>query len=120
MKVSNTNPGKFSCTPLHLAAEHNHTKCAELLLDDGAFVDALRGEDTRQTALHLACASGYLEVTKLLLSRKADVNQKNKQGQTPLHFACKVLADQVIQVFLHLFRIDLLSCLKALGCSIGL
>ena len=59
----------YSCSALHVAAENNHLECAELLLEDGALVDALRGENERVTALHLAAANGYCEMAKLLLGR---------------------------------------------------
>ena len=57
----------FSNTALHVAAENNFVECAELLLEAGALVDALRGESERETALHLAANNGYCEMVKLLL-----------------------------------------------------
>jgi hypothetical protein len=33
-----------SCSALHIASENNFVECARILLDDGALVDALRGE----------------------------------------------------------------------------
>ena len=60
----------FSNTALHVAAENNLIECAELLLQAGALVDALRGEAARETALHLAANNGYGEMVKLLLGNR--------------------------------------------------
>jgi ankyrin repeat protein len=37
-------------------------------------------------------------MVKLLLSKKANPDERNKSGETPLHLAAKCLADTVIQV----------------------
>lgn len=47
---------------------------------------AKRGEG-KKMALHTACADGYLEMVKLLLHRKADVNAAMGDGSTPLRAA---------------------------------
>lgn len=38
-------------------------------------------------ALHLCAANGHLELVRLLLEHKADVNVTNLSGSTPLHYA---------------------------------
>jgi len=53
-----------------------------LLLDAGA--DVTRATDTGDTALHAAAASNQPAVIELLVQRGAQVNAKNKNGQTPL------------------------------------
>lgn len=37
------------------------------------------------TAIHLACAYGHLEITKLLLNKGANINARDIEGFTPLH-----------------------------------
>ena len=44
-------------------------------------------DDHNQTALHLAVMNGNLEITKLLLEYKSDVNAKRYGMTTPLHIA---------------------------------
>lgn len=52
---------------------------------DRAAFDALDGDGTR--GLHVACARGHLGVVEALLSRGADVEQKDRRGRTALHEA---------------------------------
>jgi ankyrin repeat protein len=42
---------------------------------------------TGKTALHAACASGSVRVVRELLQRKANVNARDIQQQTPAHLA---------------------------------
>ena len=44
--------------------------------------------NNQEYPLTLAAKRGYLELTKLLLSRSADVEKKTKKGRTPLYLAC--------------------------------
>jgi ankyrin repeat protein len=54
----------------------------EFLLDKG--VDLRAGENTGQTALHLAAHRGQLEIIKLLLEHGASLEAKNGYGGTVL------------------------------------
>ena len=81
-------------TPLHLACKSLSPKVIELLLENGADVDAQ--DSTRMTALHhLLLISGRLtdkiekvtECMHLLIKNKADVNVSDHAGCTPLHLA---------------------------------
>jgi len=97
---------KYGFTPLHWAALAGHKDVAELLLADGARVNATsnkgrvpwyEGEVNGHNAvtlfdnnygfapLHLAALNGHKDVVKLLLANGADVNANN--GGTPLHRA---------------------------------
>lgn len=96
----NTSKNKFSSTALHHAAEHNFVECARILIEDGALIDALKGENERETALHIAASNGYGKMCSLLIKYGADVNAKKTSGETPLHLACKALADSVIQLLI--------------------
>jgi hypothetical protein len=76
------------CTPLHLAAERNDTNTATLLLDHGAVIDKVCGGavERAETALHIACIFGHVQMTALLLSRGADTECRGRYG-TALGFA---------------------------------
>jgi ankyrin repeat protein len=74
-------------TPLHLAAKYCQMSVAELLLANGADVNAW--DDSGRTPLHAAVdhVSLYgdnLNLVKLLLARGAEVNAKTNGGATPL------------------------------------
>ena len=87
---------KSSATPLHVAAEHNHYKCAKLLLDEEVIVDALKCSKKKETALHLAAQNGYFEVASMLIRNTANVNAATGNGETPLHLASKCLSPKVM------------------------
>ncbi|KAH9630579.1 hypothetical protein HF086_016083 [Spodoptera exigua] len=96
-------------TPLHLAAGYNRARAVRLLLQRGADVHAkdkgtpsLPGEcsvealvnfqhvGTGDRPLHCAASSVYpkrKQVMEMLIRKGARVNEKNKDGQTPLHVA---------------------------------
>ena len=38
----------------------------------------------RQTPLHDACSEGHKEIANLFITKGADVNPKNEDGETPL------------------------------------
>ncbi len=59
---------------------------AKLLIDHGAKVNVSRPSDG-MTPLHLAAQSGSPEIVELLLTNKAEVNVRDKAGQTPLDLA---------------------------------
>jgi ankyrin repeat protein len=64
------------------ACEYGRKDVVEFLLDKG--VDLRAGENTGQTALHLAAHRGKLEIIKLLLDRGAPLEAKNVYGGTVL------------------------------------
>jgi ankyrin len=71
-------------------------EAAKLALDLGADVNA--ANDAGDTALHGAAAKGYEDVVRLLVSKGAFPEAKNKRGRTPLAVAKKNTADVLRQL----------------------
>lgn len=63
-----------------------NAKFCELLLQRGVATDATDSSDGR-SPLHAAASSGNADITKLLLSHKANVSAGDKTGAQPLHLA---------------------------------
>ena len=72
-------------TALHVAAMHGHQPIAQLLLGQGADINAEDGD--RRTPLHLAADQGKDDIANLLLRRGAKVNVRDESNLTPLHLA---------------------------------
>jgi hypothetical protein len=75
------------CGPIHDAARDGDIKKVELLLKGQPNLVSSKDEEYGQTPLHIAAFNDRLDVAKLLLANKADVNAKAKNGSTPLHLA---------------------------------
>ena len=85
-KGANVNSRYWEDTPSHYAVWGGHTDVLELLLAHGA--DANQKGQHGRSLLHLAAGSGSVDMTKMVLGKRADVNAKeNGGGQTPLHRA---------------------------------
>jgi ankyrin repeat protein len=90
--------GDFGRTPLYKAAFNGNREVAELLISEGAEVNA---RDPRGSSpLHISAASkdvlfnknilnGRIEVAELLVSKGADINAKDNNGSTALHIAAR-------------------------------
>ena len=75
-------------TPLMAAIGRNEQAAAAVarqLVEAGANVDV--ADDNGGTALHRAAASGFNEIVKVLAHRGANLEARNRQGQTPLMLA---------------------------------
>jgi ankyrin repeat protein len=76
---------KRGFTPLHWASISGHKEAVELLIDNGADVNAMRGGGG--TPLSYAASWGHEEIVELLIANGADVNVKDAFSETPLDVA---------------------------------
>lgn len=76
---------ELGSTALHFAAGRGHRGWCELLLQEGAPVNAqdLPGN----TPLHRAVENGFLDIAELLIRSKADVNARDFNNNTAIHLA---------------------------------
>jgi ankyrin repeat protein len=79
---------EYSCTPLHMAAQHGHGEVVKWLLDNGADINAVAYNGF--TALHLTSDP---EVVALILKRKPDLSKRDVQNRTPLQEAVDKYVD---------------------------
>lgn len=75
------------CTALIMACGTKQSEAAEILINTGKCKLELIDSKGR-TALIIACASGIVDIVKLLLKNKADVKAADNNGNTPLIVAC--------------------------------
>ena len=76
---------QFQVAPIHSACAISNYEIAEILIKNGADVNAkqMRGV----TPLHSAAHNGQTKLAKLLIDNGADINAKMDNGQTPLFMA---------------------------------
>lgn len=75
-------------TPLHLAGFFGRDECAAYLIDNGAPLDAMSTNATRNTPLHAALAGATnATLVRRLVFAGADVSARGETGIQPLHLA---------------------------------
>ena len=81
------------------AEKGDQNKVEAILLRDPTLANAHQPNGGR-TPLHFAASRGHLEVAKLLIAYRADVNATTNHGATPLHWATTNGHKNVIEVLL--------------------
>ena len=81
-----------------VAASGGYTEVGRVLLDKGADVNAAPVPSSRDTALTIAAASGHNRFVELLLSRGAQVDWRNKKGNSSLWLAANSGHLDVVQL----------------------
>ncbi len=78
--------------PLKTAVSNGHVEIAKLLLESGAKLD--------QSSLLLAVRSGNVELVKLLIGRKVDIQHCNADAETALHFAARLESPEIAELLI--------------------
>ncbi|GAB6028256.1 hypothetical protein CHUAL_002439 [Chamberlinius hualienensis] len=86
-KANVEHRAKTGLTPLMEAASGGYVEVGRVLLDKGADVNASPVPSSRDTALTIAADKGHYRFVELLLTRAAQVEVKNKKGNSPLWLA---------------------------------
>lgn len=87
-KANVEHRAKTGLTPLMEAASGGYAEVGKVLLDKGADPNAAPVPSSRDTALTIAADKGHIRFCELILSHKAQVEVKNKKGNTSLWLAC--------------------------------
>ena len=56
---------------------------------------------TLRSPLHISASKGYIEITQILINKKANLNLKDKQGFTPLHLAVRMKHFKTIEILVE-------------------
>lgn len=94
-------------TPLAVAAEHNHEKIAQILIDNGAKTDQTSvawlsfGTTQSTTALCIAAGDGQAGMVRLLLTHGADIEFENKKGEMAIFIAATAGHVEVMQMLIE-------------------
>jgi ankyrin repeat protein len=77
-------------TCFHIACLHGHFNIVEYFLRDLKCTYFLEQVDSASnTPLHVAAVCGQLSIVEILLAYNADLNTKNKDGNTALELSCR-------------------------------
>lgn len=75
---------EYGYTPLGLAVKFKKLTMVKFLLDHGANVHL---NNSFSSLIHLGASNGCVEIMRLLLERGANINAKDGNGDTLLHYA---------------------------------
>ncbi|XP_023314366.1 ankyrin repeat domain-containing protein 27-like isoform X1 [Trichogramma pretiosum] len=101
-------------TPLHLAADHGHDACVKTLLFFGEHsrmpISVSATNVQGDTALHFASKWGYSGIVELLMEHGADVQARNRRGQTPMTLAHSNLVAKLLEAQPSMKKCSTLGC----------
>jgi ankyrin repeat protein len=89
-----TSNNDFKVTPLHSAAAISQIDIVNILLQNGANVNAKQSSGV--TALHSAAHNGAIDIVKILLQNGADKDAKTEDGKSVLDFAIEGRFTEII------------------------
>ena len=85
-EILNFQKGFEGHSPLTLAAKLNFKNTVKALLDNSANLD-YQIPHNNNTALHFAVFNSSLEIVKLMISHRANIDLKNKSNKNPVELA---------------------------------
>jgi ankyrin repeat protein len=87
-------------SPIHIAAESGfHGILNEMHIRK---FDLSAGNNIGVTPLHIACMNGHLNASHVLLKNNADIiNQQNRDGYSPLDYACTTTNQALVAMMLN-------------------
>lgn len=88
-------------TPLHRACVYNFFYAVKILCTKMTFVDMFN-PSKKETPLMTAVKNGYTNIVELLLKAGADVNVKNCEDNTALHYACIYGHPTIAQILIEM------------------
>lgn len=96
---------KEKVTPLFFAAQNGHAPMVKLLLEHGAdtSIRCAYSEDAclhGDNPLHVACRNKHKSVVELLVVATKNINARDGFERTPLHYATKAKAPEIVQLLL--------------------
>lgn len=83
---------------LYLAALQGRTSMIKTFLAEGADPNLITFDDSNELALFGAIRRNHIDIVKLLIAAKADVNEKSHDKQTPLQFAVFHHFNQIVKL----------------------
>ena len=97
---SDVNRGNMrGVTPVHLGAESGSTAVMQVLLSEGAVLDAV--DVNEDTPLHYTARAGEEATAALLLHKGCDVTRFNQHGDNALLTAIKNNNENIVALFLR-------------------
>lgn len=94
-------------TILHVAIISLFTEIAKTLIELATDVKCLIIQNClHQSPLHLAVLTGQVDVVRALIAKGVDVTLRDKQGNTPLHIACRKGDRDAVQMIVQSFGND--------------
>lgn len=104
---------------IHQAAIQGDTRLLQQLLHNNPAVVDSQMMVTDATPLHLACAEGHMDAARVLLQYHANVNARDKDGETPLHKTMDFVKGSFFRALFGARRsVELASFLLESGVSI--
>ncbi|KAG6991162.1 hypothetical protein G7Y79_00056g090430 [Physcia stellaris] len=87
-------------TPLHDAAMEGSSEIVSMLLDSGSDVN-ITSNEYGETPLHIAVNNQDIETTVVLLKHGASLSARDREENTPIHFAARYGSDDILDKLLN-------------------